>query len=291
MRLRRSLLFVPGVTPERIAKAAASRADGVILDLEDAVAPAQKAQARQWVTAALRRVDFGGRERIVRVNGLDTPEGVADLAAVVPLGPEALLVPKVRSAGDVASVDDEVSRLEATSGLAPGHIRLHLIVETVAGVLEARRLAGASARVAGLFFGAGDFVRETRGRLSPGRLSELHALSEVLLAARASGLDAIDTPYFALGDAAGLEAHARFAADLGYDGKALIHPNQIDVVNAVFTPSAAAVDEARRILSAYEAAGTAGRGALALGGHFVDAVHVEMARTLLARAEAAGAGG
>ena len=291
MRLRRSLLFVPGVTPERIAKAAASRADGVILDLEDAVAPAQKAQARQWVLAVLRRVDFGGRERIVRVNAIDTAEGVADLAAVVPLGPEALLLPKVRSAAEVGSVDAQVSRLEATSGLAPGHVRLHLIIETVAGVLEVRRLAGASARVAGLFFGAGDFVRETRGRLSPARLSELHALSEVLLAARATGVDAIDTPYFALGDAAGLEAHARLAADLGYDGKALIHPNQIDVVNSVFTPSAAAVDEARRILTAYEAAEAAGRGALALGSQFVDAVHVEMARTLLARAEAAGVAG
>jgi citrate lyase subunit beta/citryl-CoA lyase len=291
MRLRRSLLFVPGVTPERIAKAAVSRADGVILDLEDAVAPSQKVQARQWVTAALRRVDFGGRERIVRVNAIDTAEGVADLAAIVPLGPEALLLPKVRSAIDVSSVDAEVSRLEVTSGLAPGQVRLHLIIETVAGVLEVRRLAGASERVGGLFFGAGDFVRETRGRLSPGRLSELHALSEVLLAARATGLDAIDTPYFALGDTAGLEAHARFAADLGYDGKALIHPNQIDVVNAVFTPSAAAVDEARRIVTAYEAAESAGRGALALGSQFVDAVHVEMARTLLARAEAAGVTG
>lgn len=291
MRLRRSLLFVPGITPERMAKAAASRADGVILDLEDAVAPAQKAQAREWVMATLRRVDFGGRERVVRVNAIDTPEGLADLAAVVPLGPDALLLPKVRSVIDVGSAAAEVSRLEATSGLPAGHVRFHLIIETVAAVLEVRRLAGASDRVAGLFFGAGDFVRETRGRLVPSRVSELHALSEVLLAARATGLDAIDTPYFALGDAAGLEAHARFAADLGYDGKAVIHPNQIDVVNAVFTPSATAVDEARRIVTAYEAAESAGRGALALGSQFVDAVHVEMARTLLARAEAAGVAG
>ena len=288
MRLRRTLLFVPGVTPERIAKAAASRADGVILDLEDAVAPPQKAQAREWVVAALRRVDFGGRERIVRVNPLNTPEGLADLVAVVPLGPDALLLPKVRSAADVEGAAAAVSRLEADAGLTAGAIRLHLIVETVAAVLGVRRLADASPRLVGLFFGAGDFVRETGGRLVASRMSELHAMSELLLAARAAGRDAIDTPYFDLASAAGLETHARFAADLGYDGKAVIHPNQIDVVNGCFTPTASAVTEARRIVEAYEAAEASGRGALTVDGQFVDAVHVEMARTLLTRARLAG---
>ena len=288
MRLRRSLLFVPGVTAERIAKAAASRADGVILDLEDAVAPGQKAQAREWVVAALRRVDFGGRECVVRVNGPGTPEGAADLAAVVPLGPDAVLLPKVRKAADVESAEAEVARLEASAGLGLGHVRFHVIIETVAAVVEVGRIARASDRVAALFFGGGDFVRETRGRLVPSRASELVALSEVLLAARAAGLDAIDTPYFDLADVGGLEAHARFAADLGYDGKSVIHPNQIDVVNACFTPSPAAVDEARRVVAAYEAAAAAGRGAVALAGQFVDAVQVEMARTVLARAGIAG---
>ena len=288
MRLRRTLIFVPGVTPERIAKAAASRADGVILDLEDAVAPPQKGQAREWVVAALRRVDFGARERIVRVNPLDTPTGLADLAAVVPLGPDAVLLPKVRGPADVEGADAAVSRLEADSGLAAGSIQLHLIVETVSAVLTVRRLPAASMRVAGLFFGAGDFVRETGGRLVATRVAELHAMSELLLAARAAGVDAIDTPYFDLGSAAGLETHTRFAADLGYDGKAVIHPSQIDVVNSCFTPSPAAVTEALRILEAYEAAEAEGRGALTVAGRFVDAVHVDMARSLLTRARLAG---
>ena len=287
-RLRRSLLFVPGTTPERIAKAAALPADGVILDLEDAVPPGQKAQAREWVVAALRRVDFGDRERVVRVNPLPTAEGAADLAAIVPLGPDALLLPKLGSLEELRRGDETVARLEAAAGRAPGSIRFHLLIETVAGVLDVLALARGSARNAALLFGAGDLARETRARLVPSRASELHALSQVLLAARAAGLDAIDTPYFDLQNAVGLTAHARFAADLGYDGKALIHPSQIAVTNRAFTPSPEAVAEAQRILSAYDAAQAGGTGALVVDGQFVDAVHVATARETLTRARLAG---
>lgn len=289
MRLRRSLLFVPGSSPERIAKAAASPADGVILDLEDAVAPGQKSQAREWVVAALRRVDFGGRERVVRVNPLDSAFGPADLRAVVPLGPDALLLPKTSTPEDLARVDAVVAELEREAGLAPGAVRFHLLVETVSGVLNATELARGSARNAALLFGAGDLARETRARLVPGRTSELYAASRVLFAARAAGLDAIDTPCFELQSPAGLEAHTRFAVDLGFDGKAVIHPSQIETVNRLFTPSAEAVREASLILAAYETAQAAGAGALALEGRFVDAVHVVMARETLDRARRAGA--
>ena len=287
-RLRRSLLFVPGSTPERIAKAVATSADGIILDLEDAVAAGEKARAREWIAAALRSVDFDGRERIVRVNRLDSPYGADDLAAVVPAVPDALLFPKVESPGEVLRLEAEVARLEQAAGLEPGRIRFHLLIETVSGVLQAPAIAGASARVAALLFGAGDLVRETRGRLVASRASELYALSQVLFAARAAGLDALDTPHFDLDDAAGLEAHTRFAADLGYDGKAVIHPKQLEVVNRLFTPSADVVAEARRVLSAYEAAEGEGSGALALDGRFIDVVHVHMARETLARARLAG---
>lgn len=288
MRLRRSLLFVPGTTPERIAKAAASAADGVILDLEDAVAPGQKAQAREWVVAALRRVDFGGRERVVRVNPLESPHGRADLAAVVPLRPDALLLPKTSTAEDLGRADEAVTRLEGEAGIPPGTIRFHLLIETVAGVMNVLALARGSSRNAALFFGAGDLAREMRARLVPSRAPELHALGEIVLAARAADLDAIDTPYFELQNAAGLEAHTRFGADLGYDGKALIHPSQIEAANRLFTPSVEAVAEARRILAAYDQAQAVGAGALALEGQFIDAVHVVMARETLARARLAG---
>lgn len=287
-RLRRSLLFVPGSTPGRIAKAARAEADGVILDLEDAVAPAEKARAREWVVAALRRVDFGDRERIVRVNPAGTPEGAADLAAVVPAAPDALCLPKVEDPAAVREADAEVAALEAAAGLPSGRIRFFLLVETVVGVLRAVELARSTTRAAALLFGAGDLVRETGGRLVPGRTTELYALSHVLLAARAAGLDAIDAPYFDLADAAGLEAHARLAADLGYDGKAVIHPRQLPVVNQVFTPTPDAVEAARRVVEAYEAAAARGAGAVALDGQFVDAVHVAVVRRVLERAARAG---
>jgi citrate lyase subunit beta/citryl-CoA lyase len=287
-RLRRSLLFVPGTRPERIAKAAAMAVDGVILDLEDAVPPAQKAQAREWVVAALRRVDFGDRERIVRVNAAGTPEHEADLAAVVPAGPDALLLPKLSDAAGVERVDAEVARLELASGRPPGTIRFHLLVETVAAVVGLDGLARAGPRAAALFYGAGDLARETRARLVPGRLTELYTMSRVVLVARATGLDAIDSPCFELDQPDTLEAHTRIGADLGFDGKALIHPAQIEVANRWFTPSPEAVAEARRVLAAYEQAETDGRGALALEGRFVDAVHVDMARETLARARLAG---
>ena len=287
-RLRRSLLFVPGTRPERIAKAAAMAADGVILDLEDAVPPAQKTRARDQVVAALGEVDFGGRERIVRVNAPGAPEHAADLSAVVPAGPDALLLPKLSDAAGLARLDAEVSRIEQASGRPPGAIRFHLLIETVAAVVGLEALAAAVPRTAALFYGAGDLARETRARLVPGRLTELYTMSRVVLVARAMGLDAIDSPCFDLGQPEQLEAHTRIGADLGYDGKALIHPRQIEVANRCFTPSPEAVAEARRVLAAYEEAEGSGRGALAVDGQFVDAVHVLMARETLARARVAG---
>jgi citrate lyase subunit beta / citryl-CoA lyase len=287
-RLRRSLLFVPGTRPERIAKAAAMAADGVILDLEDAVPPAQKARAREWVVAALRRVDFGARERIVRVNAAGTPEHTTDLAAVVPAGPDALLLPKLSDAAGLGRLDAEVARLEQASGRPPGAIRFHLLVETVAAVVGLEALAAAVPRAAALCYGAGDLARETRARLVPGRATELYTMSRVVLVARATGLDAIDSPCFNLGQPDRLESHTRIGADLGFDGKALIHPSQIELANRCFTPSPEAVAEARRVLAAYEEAEGVGRGALALEGQFIDAVHVQMARDTLARAQLAG---
>ncbi len=288
MRLRRSLLFVPGSAPEWIATAAAGASDGLILDLEDAVAPGQKTRAREWVVAALRRVDFCGRERIVRINPLESAHGEADLAAVVPVAPDALLLPKVRGLDDLARADREVGRLEAEAGLEPGRIRFHLLIETVEGVMNAPTVARGSPRNVGLLFGAADLMRETGGRLGPGRASELYALSRVLLAARAGGLAAIDTPYVDLREAAGIEAHTRFAADLGYDGKAVIHPNQVEIVNRLFTPTPEAIAAARRILAAYEDALAEGSGALSLEGQFIDAAHVDIAQATLRRARLAG---
>ena len=216
--------------------------------------PAQKAQAREWVVAALRRVDFGPRERIVRVNAAGTPEHAGGPGGGRAGGARRLLLPKLSAAADVVRLDAEVARLEAASGRPAGAIRFHLLVETVAAVVNLDALARAVPRAAALFYGAGDLARETRARLVPGRLTELYTMSRVVLVARATGLDAIDSPCFDLGQAERLEAHTRIGADLGYDGKALIHPSQIPVANRCFTPSPEAVAEARRVLAAYEEA-------------------------------------
>jgi citrate lyase subunit beta/citryl-CoA lyase len=233
-------------------------------------------------------VDFGPRERIVRVNAVGAPEHQADLAAVVSAGPDALLLPKLSDAAEVGRLDAEVERLERSSGRPPGGIRFHLLVETVAAVVGLEALARAVPRASALFYGAGDLARETRARLVPGRLTELYTMSRVVLVARATGLDAIDSPCFDLGQPDRRESHTRIGADLGFDGKALIHPSQIEVANRCFTPSPEAVAEAQRVLAAYGEAESGGRGALALGGQFVDAVHVHMARETLARAQLAG---
>jgi citrate lyase subunit beta/citryl-CoA lyase len=279
--------LVPGTAPERIAAAATSAADGIILDLEDAVPPGEKSRAREWVVATLKRIDFGGRERIVRINDFETDEGRADLSAIVPAAPDALLLPGVEQPEELERVEEVVARLEADSGLPPGGLRLHLLIETVAGVAHGRTLARASARAATLVFGAVGVARQTGGRLVPARLPELHALSELLLAARLAGLDAIDSPYCQLRDMPGLEAHARFAAELGYDGKAVIHPEQVEVVNRVFTPAPEAVAEARRVLHASGDPDMRGGRPGAVDGRPVDAARVTMARQVLARAEGA----
>jgi citrate lyase subunit beta/citryl-CoA lyase len=233
-------------------------------------------------------VDFGGRERVVRVNALGTPEHAADLAAVAPAGPDALLLPKLTDAADVLQLDAEVTRLEKESGRPSGAIRFHLLIETVAALLALEGLAHGVPRVAALFYGAGDLAREMRARLVPGRGTEIYAMSRVVLVARARRLDAIDSPCFDLGQPERLESHTRIGAELGFDGKALIHPSQIDVANRYFTPSPEAVAEAQRILAAYEGAEGGGRGALTLDGQFIDAVHVQMARETLTRAQLAG---
>jgi citrate lyase beta subunit len=169
-----------------------------------------------------------------------------------------------------------------------GHIRFHVLVETLGGLADVAALARAAPRIAGLFYGAGDLAREARWQLVPSRIPELYAMSQLLLAARGAGLCAIDSPCFEIRHAFQIEAHTRFGAELGFDGKAVIHPAQIESANRLFAPSEEAIQEAERVLAAYAAAEAAGTGALALDGQFIDAVHVEIARATLERARLAG---
>jgi citrate lyase beta subunit len=275
VHLRRSLLFVPADQDARIRKAATLACDGVIVDLEDGVAPAQKAEARAGMAVALRDVAFGARERLVRINPLDSPWGRDDLAALLAADalPDTVVVPKINRPEDVLEI------VRALDGVPVG-VLPH--IETARSLLAAPAIAACHPRVTGLFFGAGDYLVETGGHRTPQAL--LYPRSVIAVAAAAARVVAIDTPYFRLRDLGGLERDAAAAADLGYAGKAAIHPEQVAVINRVFTPAAERVAWARRVLAHAEETGA---GAFVVDGEMADAMTLKIARRVLAAAGAA----
>lgn len=297
-RLHRSELAVPGSRPELFEKAAASRADYVFLDLEDAVAPDEKEGARRNVIDALRDVDWRGSNKTisVRVNGLDTHYMYRDLIEVVEQAGahlDTVLVPKVGVPGDIYAVDALLTQLEQAMGLSH-RIGVEALVETALGMANVEAVAASSPRLEALHFGVADYAASCRARtITIGGLNpdypgdQWHsALSRMLVACRANGLRAIDGPFGDFGDPEGFIAGARRAAALGYDGKWAIHPSQIDLANDVFTPPEAEVDQARRVLQALEEAAAAGRGAAQLDGRMIDAASARMARNVVETAEA-----
>lgn len=297
-RLHRSELAVPGSRPELFEKAAASRADYVFLDLEDAVAPDEKEAARRNVIEALGDVDWRGSSKTisVRVNGLDTHYMYRDLIDVVEQAGaqvDTVLVPKVGVPGDIYAVDALLTQIEQAMGLSH-RIGVEALVETALGMANVEAVAASSPRLEALHFGVADYAASCRARtITIGGLNpdypgdQWHsALSRMLVACRANGLRAIDGPFGDFGDPEGFIAGARRAAALGYDGKWAIHPSQIDLANDVFTPPEAEVDQARRVLQALEEAAAAGRGAAQLDGRMIDAASARMARNVVDTAEA-----
>ena len=297
-RLHRSELAVPGSRPELFEKAAASEADYVFLDLEDAVAPDEKEAARRNVIEALGDVDWRGSGKTVsvRVNGLDTHYMYRDLIDVVEQAGahvDTILVPKVGVPGDVYTVDALLTQLEQAMGLRH-RIGVEALVETALGMANVEAVAASSPRLEALHFGVADYAASCRARtISIGGLNpdypgdQWHsALSRMLVACRANGLRAIDGPFGDFGDQDGFVAGARRAAALGYEGKWAIHPAQIELANEVFTPPESEVDQARRVLEALEEAAAAGRGAAQLDGRMIDAASARMARNVVETAEA-----
>jgi citrate lyase subunit beta/citryl-CoA lyase len=283
-RPRRSALYVPAANARALEKAAALPADVVIVDLEDAVAPAAKEEAR---AAALRAIGrgMGRREVVLRVNGADTPWGAADLAAAAGSGADAVLLPKVEGP---AAVQDAEARLAAAG--APPRQELWAMVETPRGVLQVDAIAGASPRLSCLVVGTSDLVTDLRARHTPARLEVLASLSLVVLAARAHGLSALDGVHLDLADDAGFAAACRQGRDLGFDGKTLIHPRTLDAANVAFSPGEEELAAARRIIEAHAAAEAAGKGVVVVDGRLVEALHVAESRRLLALAAAIAAG-
>jgi citrate lyase subunit beta/citryl-CoA lyase len=281
VRPRRSVLYVPGSNARALEKARALSADALVLDLEDAVAPAAKEEARSRVTAAVRAGGFEPREVVVRVNGAGTPWGAGDLDAAARSGADAVLLPKVERGETVREAE---AALVAAG--APPHLALWCLVETPRGVLAAAEIAAASPRLACLVAGTSDLVKDLRARHTPGRVEVLTSLGLLVLAARANGLAVLDGVHLDLSDEAGFEAACRQGRDLGFDGKTLIHPRTIEAANRVFAPDASELDEARRMVAAHADAVAAGQGVAVVDGRLVEALHVESARRLLALADA-----
>ena len=280
-RPRRSVLYLPGSRTRALEKARSLPADALILDLEDAVSPDEKAAARRLVAAATGERGFGPREVVIRINALDTPWGEEDLQAACAAGPDAILVPKANSAADIHTVEQKMQRMGA-----PARTTIWAMMETPPGVLNAREIAAASPRLACLVMGTNDLVKDMHAAHTPERSPILTALSICLLAARAHGLACIDGVFNALEDDDGLRAACRQALEMGFDGKTLIHPAQIAAANEVFAPSHAALEEARAQIAAHDAALARGEAVAVLDGHIVENLHVENARRLLSQAEA-----
>lgn len=273
-QLRRSLLFVPADQPRRIAKAAGLPVDSIIIDLEDAIDPSQKSQARREAGAAIQQLDFGGREIILRVNGRYSPEFEDDLAAIGKFTtfPAVLALPKVESAEEVAALDQFLDQHNLPCGVLP-------MIESARGVLAAADIAAASARVTALMFGGHDFSADIGAAYC--WEATLLARGQIVLAAAANGIDAIDTPWIDLEDESGLAAECARARQLGFAGKAAIHPKQLETINAAFSAAPEEVKRAEELLAWAESHGI---GASRFDGKMVDRATIQVARQILRRA-------
>jgi citrate lyase subunit beta/citryl-CoA lyase len=285
IRPRRSLLFMPGSNARALEKARNLPADGLILDLEDSVAPDAKVKAREQIAQAVQAKGFGRREVWVRTNGLDTPFWRDDVAMAGAVEPDGILVPKISTVEDLGKIGARLGEVGA-----PASIKVWAMIETARAVLDADRLAGAArdpkTRLAGFVFGPNDLSRETRIRMLPDRAAFIPIITHCILAARAHGLDILDGPYSDIGNVDGFAAECAQGRDLGFDGKTLIHPSHIDACNAIFTPPAEEVAEARKIIAAFELPENAARGAIQLDGRMVERLHAEMAKRTIAIADA-----
>ncbi|MGZ4718479.1 MAG: HpcH/HpaI aldolase/citrate lyase family protein [Acidimicrobiales bacterium] len=281
LRPRRSVLYMPGANERALEKAKTIPADALILDLEDAVAPDAKADARARVCAAAASGDYGRKEVTIRANGLDTPWHADDLRAVAEAGPAAVVVPKINSAADVAAVE---KALEA--GGAPDHTRIWAMLETPVAILHAEEIATSSERLAVLVLGTNDLAKELHAEHVPGRQPLLFGLSQCLLAARLAGKVILDGVYNDIKDPDGFLAECVQGRQLGFDGKTLIHPTQVEPCNDTFAPGELELTHARGLILAFEEAQAEGRGVATYEGRMIENMHVDNARRAIAMAEA-----
>lgn len=288
IRIRRALLFMPGDSRSKIEKGIAFGVDSIIMDLEDGVAVSNKSAARATVAAALRELDFGRSEKLVRINPVSTTLFEDDIAATVAAHPDGYVIPKVESAGQVITVSDLLREAETAHGWELYSIALIAIVETARGVVNLREIAESDTRLVALTFGAEDLAGDMGAIRTPEGWEGFYARSAVVLHAKACGLQAIDTPFVRLDDEDGLTKETRMALQMGYTGKLAIHPKQIAPINQIFTPTEEEIRAAKRLINAHDEHQAAGTGVFQLDGKMIDMPMIRAAQAILERARAAG---
>lgn len=281
LRPRRSVLYMPGANERALEKAKGLPADAIIFDLEDAVAPDAKVEARGRVCAAVTSGEYGLRELTIRVNSIETPWHGDDLKAVAEAGPDAVVVPKINSPADVHQIE---KGLEAAG--APDKTRIWAMVETPVAMLHAEEIARSSERLTVLVMGTNDLAKELHAEHVPGRQPLLTGLGLCLLAARAAGKVILDGVYNDIKNEEGFIAECRQGRQMGFDGKTLIHPSQIEPCNEAYAPSEAEIEQSRKIIAAFEEAEAAGKGVVTVDGRMIENLHVDNARRILAVADA-----
>src|ERR1700688_427126 len=285
IRPRRSVLYMPGSNARALEKAKTLPADGVILDLEDAVAPDAKETARQQVVDAVKAGGFGAREVFIRVNGIDTPWHSDDFTAAAHAAPDAILVPKISNPEQVEMMGPRLLDMHIDQ-----KTRIWAMIETPLAIFNILAIAGeakdSEARLGGFIMGTNDLARDTRARLVPGRAPMLPWLTTCVAAARIYGIDILDGVYNDLGNTDGFAKECAQAVELGFDGKTLIHPNQIEPCNKAFSPSAEEIAQARKVIAAFDLPENKNKGVVSIDGHMVERMHAEMARRTVMIAEA-----
>ncbi len=288
IRPRRSVLYMPGSNARALEKAKTLAADGVILDLEDSVAPDAKEAARAQVCAAVKAGGFGAREVFIRVNGVDTPWHTDDLTAAARAAPDAILVPKVQNPATLELIGQRLLDMGTDH-----KTRIWAMIETPLAIFNILSIAAAAhdseTRLTGLIMGTNDLAKDTRARLVPGRAPMLAWLSTCVAAARIYGIEILDGVYNDLGNSDGFAMECAQGLDLGFDGKTLIHPNQIEPCNRAFSPSPEEVEQARKIIAVFDRPENKGKGVVSIDGRMVERLHAEMARRTVAIAEAIAA--
>ena len=289
--MRRSMLFLPGNTPNMIINGDSLGADSIILDLEDAVSPDEKDAARLLVRSAIERMGFAGVEITVRINSIDTAYWQDDLEAIVPLKPDLIMPPKASSAEDMRTLDAYIAKVEQKAGIPVGTVKLIPLIETALGVERAFEIASACPRVTALFLGGEDLTADLRCKRTKAGNEIDYARKRLVCAARAAGVDVYDTPFTDVNDDEGIIVDAEYAKSLGFTGKSAIAPRHVRTINEVFSPTIADIEYAKLVFEAIRIGKLQGKGAVSLRGKMIDKPIVERARQTLEAAKQLGIGG